>query len=507
MSTFGVTIDGFARPTLQEILDEIEAAEKAAFGVGINVQADSEFGQFNGIYADQLDQVWALAQAVYSAQNPDQNTGASQDAIAAITGALRDPATKSEVTLGANLAAGTQLLVGRVVSDRVGNRYVTIEIVENTNSYTDNIDVATESEEYGPVFSAAGQIVNIETPVSGWSEAAAIKSGNAETYALVDGQTLTVKVDGGSEQTATFNTGDFADIGNATAAEVAAVITTDIVGATANDAGGYVRIESDNGDGETSSVEVTGGTETALGFSTTEAAGMNPLDVDPGENLESHADFRISREQSLRAQGEATIEAILADILDVDGVDAAVVYENVTEFTDSEGRPPHSDEVIILGEDPDTDLDDRVAAAYFATKAGGIQTHREAGAQGRTVTVTDSQGIDHEIKFNRVDKILIHVEIDIDVVAGDYAGDDAVETALAAQGADFSIGEDVVAEANKAAAFNVNGVYDITDYRIDKAGGGVPPPVGTVNIPIDIREIAKFDTARIVVNSTPVIPS
>ena len=98
--------------------------------------------------------------------------------------------------------------------------------------------------------------------------AGSVTSGNAETYTLVDGQTLTVAVDGGGAQTATFNTADFADIANATAAEVAAVITTDITGATASDSSGSVLIVSDT-TGETSTIQVTGGTaNTALGFST-----------------------------------------------------------------------------------------------------------------------------------------------------------------------------------------------------------------------------------------------
>jgi hypothetical protein len=458
--------------------------------------------------ADQFDQLWALALAVYASFNPDSNSGAAQDAIAAITGATRLPATKSTVTLSVNLDAGTQLLVGRVISDAVGNDYVTTAIAENTNAYADNVSVAAESVEYGPVFTAAKGIINIETPVSGWSEAAAIKSANGEPYALVNGQTLTVEVDGGAVQTATFNTGDFAAIGAALAAEVAVVINTDITGVTATDAGGDVRIESDDAGGSTSSVEVTGGTaNAALGFSTTEVAGMNALDTTLGRNIETDAAFRIRRDNLLRAQGEATVEAVLADILSVTGVTDAVVYENVGDAVDGDGRPAHSVEVVVLGTDPDTDLDERVGLALFATKAAGIETHREVGAQGRTETVTDSQGIDHTINFNRTLDILIWIIIDVNVVSGDYAGDAAVKTALVTQGATFGVGEDVVAEQNKSAAFDVNGVYDITDYRIDKAGGGVPPPVGTINIPIDIREIARFDTSRITVNSTPVVPS
>lgn len=106
--------------------------------------------------------------------------------------------------------------------------------------------------------------------------AASVSSGNAETYALVDGQTLTVSVDGGADQTATFNTADFADIANATAAEVAAVLSTDLTGATAADASGSVAITSAS-TGASASLRVTGGTaNTALGFPTTQVNGVTP---------------------------------------------------------------------------------------------------------------------------------------------------------------------------------------------------------------------------------------
>jgi hypothetical protein len=57
--------------------------------------------------------------------------------------------------------------------------------------------------------------------------------GKSGPYALTDGDQLIISVYG-TDRTATFNTGDFADINNATVAEVAAVINTDIPGVTAS---------------------------------------------------------------------------------------------------------------------------------------------------------------------------------------------------------------------------------------------------------------------------------
>lgn len=105
--------------------------------------------------------------------------------------------------------------------------------------------------------------------------AALVTSGNAagSGYQLADGNTLTVKIDGGAVQTVTFHTSNFVDITAATAAEVVAVLAASLSGARVSVSTDHVRITSDLL-GTDSSVEVTGGSaNTALGFSTNEVSG------------------------------------------------------------------------------------------------------------------------------------------------------------------------------------------------------------------------------------------
>lgn len=96
---------------------------------------------------------------------------------------------------------------------------------------------------------------------------------NAGTYALADGETLTVSVDQGSVQTITFLAAEFSNIAAATASEVVDVINAKISGAFADLDGGNPRITSDTR-GTDSYVQITGGTaNTALGFPTVEIQG------------------------------------------------------------------------------------------------------------------------------------------------------------------------------------------------------------------------------------------
>lgn len=91
------------------------------------------------------------------------------------------------------------------------------------------------------------------------------KNRKTAPFDLEDGQTLLVKVDGGSEQTITFNVVDFVSIGAASQDEVVASINAQITGATAFAFDcGYLMIQSDSDNG---SVEVTNGTsKETLGF-------------------------------------------------------------------------------------------------------------------------------------------------------------------------------------------------------------------------------------------------
>ena len=104
-------------------------------------------------------------------------------------------------------------------------------------------------------------------------EQSAIAESLVETFALTDGWTLLVSVDGGAVQTATFETADFSAIGAATAAEVLIVLNTDIADQVSEDRGGKVVMRA-NSVGSDSTIEITGGTAAAaLGFPVGEQAG------------------------------------------------------------------------------------------------------------------------------------------------------------------------------------------------------------------------------------------
>lgn len=277
MSSFGVTAEGFVTKSLQQILQEVQDDELAAFGPETNVQADSVLGQLNGTFADQIAQQWEVQQEVYRSKDPDFATGEALDEVAAITGVIRLGQLPSTVTLELNLDAGTIVTAGSIVSIGANGEQWSIDAeVTNATAFEDTIVATATSLNLGPIIGNATTIDTIITPIAGWSAQAAVNNLAQEPYTLADGETLLVSIDGGADQTITFNTGDFADISNATAAEVASVITIGLSGGTGAVVDtDRVRISSDlNGVG--SSVQINGGTAyAALGFSRSLVLGFN----------------------------------------------------------------------------------------------------------------------------------------------------------------------------------------------------------------------------------------
>lgn len=392
MSSFGVLPTGFSQKSLEDILSDIEARQKASFGSSINTGAEGVLGQNNASFGESLAEAWEVLAGVYAAFYPDSSTDASLDNVSAITGAIREAATKSTMSVTCSGTPGTTLLTGRVVSvPSTGVRFVST--ADGTINIGGTVDIPFEGEEFGPAVAVAGSL-DIETPVSGW------------------------------------------------------------------------------------------------------AAAANALDAELGRDLETDESFRVNREAKLKAQGAATVDAIRAELLSVENVVEAYVIDNPLDFPDSESRPAHSVESIVQG-GADADIVDTL----FDTVCAGIKTYGHTG-QKVTAVVYDSQGFPHTVEFTRPAEIDIWFRVEVDVVASQYPsdGDDQIKQALVALGDALSVGDDVIYERFQAEVFTVSGVFDCPVFLMDT----VNPPTGTANIPIDIRELAAFDTSRIVVVSTPV---
>lgn len=243
-------------------------------------------------------------------------------------------------------------------------------------------------------------------------------------------------------------------------------------------------------------VAANAGTLTVI---TTPVAGWNSVTNDTDATLgaveESDADYRLRQIEELAAPGSCTVDAIRAELLQIDGVLAAYVFENTTMVTDGDGVPPKAYECVIWdGETEDAD-DDVVGQTIWDNKPSGIETYGSID-----VTVEDSTGVERTVYFSRGTQVPVYFiyTLDVDVNTYPVDGDDQVKDIAVAKADDvLGLGSDVIALVFRAEALKVTGVIDVTDFRL----GTAPAPSGTANISIASREIATLSTANITVNS------
>jgi len=173
MTTFGLSAAGFLPKTIDDILDELRADFASRFGTNFDTDERSPDGIKIAAYAEREAAVWALAQTIYDAFDPANAEDDQLDGVCRITGAIREGADYSTMTVRCYGTAGTVLAVGRVVSvPDTGVRFVSLveDTIETHISDDDYVDVVFQAEETGALACASG-IVDIETMQGGWDSA------------------------------------------------------------------------------------------------------------------------------------------------------------------------------------------------------------------------------------------------------------------------------------------------------------------------------------------------
>jgi hypothetical protein len=199
--------------------------------------------------------------------------------------------------------------------------------------------------------------------------------------------------------------------------------------------------------------------------------------------------MRRRRAETIRAGGSSPLDAVRRAIADVTDVTQVRAFENTTDVTDADGRPPHSLDVLVVG-----GTDQAVADALWSAKAAGIRTW---GSTSRTVT--DSGGTARSVSFSRPSVVNVYVAATVERDPSVYptAADllAVVGPALAAVGDLLQIGEPVRVELLRSTIFRLPGVIDVPSVRL----GRTASPTGTANLSIGRRELADLDSSRVTV--------
>ena len=221
----------------------------------------------------------------------------------------------------------------------------------------------------------------------------------------------------------------------------------------------------------------------------------NAMPTTQGRERETTEEFRDRYAQSTSLPGGSNSDAIRSEILKVESVGAAVVFENDTDTEDDNGLPPHSIEAIVYG-----GVDSDIAQAIHRRKSAGIQSYGTS-----SYSIVDASGNTREIFFSRPENKPVWIKIANLVTDG--ASDD-VQTEIAdalihyiggtdsagATSQGLSIGEDVL--YNRIPAI-INSVQGVVNYTLTIGTDGTT--YGYTDISVTNRQVATTDSDKVVV--------
>lgn len=468
----GLTSTGLSVKRLQDIRDEISGRLTGFFGEDINTDEDSVFGQIRDSVAPGESSLWEQLQIVYDSQFPSRAEGQQLDDNAAIVGVFRKGNTAS--TLNASVTGDNNTLIPTgftvavnttqdefeivepktIISSSTTKSTISVDIVSNNTTYTVTIDgvdatflsdaSATEAEIVSGLISAIPIAVPTVTAVS----------------TINSNEILITSVDELSEKNVELDS------------NISFVKVTSLIPMQSKDFGPIVAPLDQLVDIKTfiAGVDSVTNKETpVLGFI-----------------QESDADFRARRETELAKTGSSSVISIRDRVNLVDDVRSTVVLENFTNATDGNGLVAHSIQVIADG-----GTDAEVAQAIFDTKPVGTDMN---GAV--TETITDSMGIDRDIKFDRPTEITIYIKITLTTFS-DYPsdGDDQIKEALETYGTENLFAGDDVITSRLYSPIN-----SVVGHQVDSLFIGTSAsPTLSNPISIALTELAKISTVNITI--------
>ena len=221
-----------------------------------------------------------------------------------------------------------------------------------------------------------------------------------------------------------------------------------------------------------------------------------------GAAEETDEQLRIRQQVSTSETAYRQIDAIYAGILNVAGVTYCRVYQNNTLSSDSRGIPAKTIAAVVNG-----GADEDIADELFMRVPIGVAYYG-----GTTVTITDRQGIQYAVKFQRPIPVPVDVAVAVQPLDSTFPSDTFVTDiqnaiiAFAAGGprslgitqgfdaAGFPPGNNVVLSLLYTAVNSVSGVQ-VCDMLIALHGGALSEQT----VEIAWNEAAEFTTGNIAV--------
>jgi uncharacterized phage protein gp47/JayE len=161
------TIDaaGVHKPAFSAVLAGIVSSYQVIYGSDVVLTPDTQDGQFLGIVATAIDELNALAVAVYNQFSPATSQGVGLSSVVKINGLERDDPTNSTAVLLLVGQQGTEINNGFVI-DTLNNNWNLPASV--TIPFAGQISVTATCQTPGAVQAAPGTLTKMGVIVPGW---------------------------------------------------------------------------------------------------------------------------------------------------------------------------------------------------------------------------------------------------------------------------------------------------------------------------------------------------
>jgi uncharacterized phage protein gp47/JayE len=481
----GLTDSGLDILRLPEILAVLRARGVNAFqdlvapGDQVDTSDSSAIGRVIGIISEPLSDLWEVAQQVYSAFDPNSASGTALDNLVALGGLVRQQQTSSTTQMlitgdnGTVLSSG--LVFGSTTSAYQWNLLPTISLtptsatgvgvfpstVADTTLYTLTYSTNSTTNTISYTSGVGATRDSILSGIAGVVSSSHPSLTSNVTGAGSSGVIYIRRVD-------EFSTVDFTSSANLAISKVIKIgeAQASVVGPVAADANTITNILTP-----------------VIGLDSV----TNIISASLGRNIETDEQLRERFRNAKFQRASNIIEALYSALINLEGVEEVVIYENDTNTTDSRGVPAHSFMPILLG-----GIGSEIALRIWENKPMGIQSFGDT-----PVTIYDSQGYAHVIAYQRPDPVPIYISIDITADPNFPAsGSDQIKSAIVAYfDNNQGIGDDVVYSRLYTP------INSVPDFQVDSLRiGTIPTPTATSNIVINFDQLATISTSNILVN-------
>ena len=483
MPEYGITETGLRIKRFDTILSEINAFQTEGFGVQVGANTRSFLNTLNTSVADKIAELWELGADIYHNLSPMSAEGAALDNAVQFGGNSREKARSTYYPIHCECTEGITLDEETLIESDTNPAIKFLSAEERTISRSsfNKAKVKVVSTQPGEAYTVAlnGTLYSYTCKAQDGPEA--ILGGLRDLILADEAEAFTASVD--SENVLLII--EAADVESENSMLLTDNLTTESVTA-------IISFASE----EPGEVSLPNGAITKIVTAPTGFLSCTNLcGYVAGRLLETDVELRQSYVDKIFSRSSRMTDSIRSAILaNCAGVTAAQVYENRTNETDSEGRPPHSVEAVVDG-----GSNSDIAEQILATVSAGITTY---GSESVDVPGEDDDMI--EVCFNRPTYIYCWFKVTLTIskaslVPANYA--ELVETAIVDAMSQVENGEDVVPQQQFLPAIyeQVPGIsyIDVSIYTTTSASEGQPSSYPLRSVEITNRQRAMTSSTRI----------